>query len=171
MVSHLAKVGLSAALGLFALLVAADNVLDFDTNFAFIRHVLSMDTTFPGGRLRDRAIHGEAWWRAGYMLIIVGEAVTGVLFLIGSVRLFQKLRAPGRAFEDAKAWAILGAASGFAVWFVGFMLIGGEWFQMWQSTTWNGQEAAFRIYMTMLAVLIYIGQPDREIKGAGDDAR
>lgn len=52
---------------------------------------------------------------------------------------------------------------GFLVWFFGFMVIGGEWFGMWQSSTWNGQEAAFKFYMTMLAVLIYVNQPDREL--------
>jgi predicted small integral membrane protein len=40
------------------------------------------------------------------------------------------------------------------------MVIGGEWFSMWQLPTWNGQEAAFRFYMTILAVLIFVNQPD-----------
>jgi predicted small integral membrane protein len=31
---------------------------------------------------------------------------------------------------------------------------------MWQSPMWNGQEAAFRFYMTILAVLIFVNQPD-----------
>jgi predicted small integral membrane protein len=35
---------------------------------------------------------------------------------------------------------------------------------MWQSKTWNGQEAAFKFYMTMLAVLIFIMQPDRDLQ-------
>jgi predicted small integral membrane protein len=34
---------------------------------------------------------------------------------------------------------------------------------MWQSKSWNGQEAAFRFYMTMLAVLIFVIQPDAEL--------
>ena len=31
--------------------------------------------------------------------------------------------------------------------------IGGEWFNMWQSQTWNGQQAAFCFYATLLGVL------------------
>jgi predicted small integral membrane protein len=42
------------------------------------------------------------------------------------------------------------------------MAIGGEWFLMWQSETWNGQEAAFRFYVTILLVLLYVIQPDGE---------
>jgi predicted small integral membrane protein len=49
-----------------------------------------------------------------------------------------------------------GAAVAFALWFVGFMVVGGEWFLMWQSSTWNGQEAAFRFYLTVLAVGAYV---------------
>jgi predicted small integral membrane protein len=52
---------------------------------------------------------------------------------------------------------------GFVVWYFGFMVIGGEWFAMWQSKSWNGQEAAFRIYMTLLVVLIFVTQPDPEL--------
>ena len=42
------------------------------------------------------------------------------------------------------------------MWFVGFVVVGGEWFLMWQSATWNGQEAAFRFYLTVLAVGAYV---------------
>jgi predicted small integral membrane protein len=52
------------------------------------------------------------------------------------------------------------AGLGFMVWFFGFMVIGGEWFQMWQSSQWNGQQAAFRFYLTILAVLIFVMQKD-----------
>ena len=47
------------------------------------------------------------------------------------------------------------------------MVVGGEWFSMWQSPMWNGQEAAFRFYMTILAVLIFVNQPDGELSASG----
>jgi predicted small integral membrane protein len=34
--------------------------------------------------------------------------------------------------------------------------VGGEWFLMWQSSTWNGQEGAFRFYVTVLAAAVYV---------------
>ena len=36
------------------------------------------------------------------------------------------------------------------------MAVGGEWFAMWQSDEWNGQDAAFRFFITVLAVAIYV---------------
>ena len=49
------------------------------------------------------------------------------------------------------------------VWFFGFMVVAGEWFAMWQSQTWNGQDAAFRFYVTALAVLIFVSLPDGDL--------
>ena len=66
-------------------------------------------------------------------------------------------------FNRSKALVHLAALAGFLVWFLGFMVVGGEWFLMWQSETWNGQEPAFRFYVTILLVLIYVNQPDGEL--------
>jgi predicted small integral membrane protein len=42
-------------------------------------------------------------------------------------------------------------------------VIASEYFLMWQSSTWNGQEAAFRIATEMLGALIFITLPDSEL--------
>jgi len=161
-VTRLTKVLLCASLAAFGLLVAGDNIVDYDTNYAFVQHVLSMDTIFPDSGLRWRAIRDPRLWQAAYALIIAGEALTGLLFLIGTMRMIAALGSPAARFAAAKAWAIAGAACGFAVWFTGFLLLGGEWFQMWQSRDWNGQQAAFRFVMVILAVLIFLNQPERD---------
>ena len=48
MVVRFAKLLMVAGLAAFALIVTFDNIIDHDTNFQFVRHVLSMDTTFAG---------------------------------------------------------------------------------------------------------------------------
>src|SRR6267378_5586467 len=48
--TRITKVIMVASLALFALLVTFDNLTDYDTNYAFVWHVLSMDTTFRGTR-------------------------------------------------------------------------------------------------------------------------
>ena len=144
---------------LFGLLVAADNVVDFDMNYAFVQHVLSMDT-IPDKRLIGRAITDPNIWRLSYAAIIMGEGLTGLCFLAAAIALLIQLRASPARFERAKMWAVVGGAVGFLVWFLGFLVIGGEWFQMWQSPTWNGQQPAFRFVVIILAVLIFIMQPE-----------
>jgi hypothetical protein len=85
----------------------------------------------------------------------------GTLGFAGAAALLLRhLRSPAASFNRAKGLAAVAAGLGFMVWFFGFMVIGGEWFQMWQSSQWNGQQAAFRFYLTILAVLIFVMQKD-----------
>ncbi|MEP9348473.1 DUF2165 domain-containing protein [Xanthobacter sp. KR7-225] len=159
-----AKVVLVAALAAFALVVAYGNIVDYDSNYQFVRHVLSMDTTFPGNALRGRAITDERVWRAAYAAIIAAEGLTGLLLAAAGVRMALRLGAPAAAFERAKGLAYLGCALAFMVWFFGFMVVAGEYFAMWQSRDWNGQAAAFRLYTAVLGVLILLALPEREVR-------
>ena len=159
---RLEKVAVIAALAAFALIVAYNNVFDYNSNYQFVRHVLSMDTIFPDSVLRSRAIDSETIWRAAYALIIAAEASTGLLLTLGVAVLFGRLRASAKTFNHAKLWAVAGLTLGFCLWFFGFVVIGGEYFAMWQSKLWNGQDAAFRIAGTMLAGLIFVSLPDGE---------
>jgi Predicted small integral membrane protein (DUF2165) len=47
------------------LLVAFDNITDYGTNYLFVQHVMSMDTTFPGNALMYRSITNPVLWRIG----------------------------------------------------------------------------------------------------------
>ncbi len=161
--ARLVKVVMVGSLTVFALLVAFDNLADYDTNYAFVRHVLSMDTTFPGNALLYRQITSPALWQAGYALIILGEGLTGLALAAATAVLLRHLRSEAAHFNRGKRLFMIGAGLGFLVWFLGFMVVGGEWFQMWQSREWNGQEAAFRFYITILAVLIFVNQPDVDL--------
>ncbi|ODA68973.1 hypothetical protein A7A08_00808 [Methyloligella halotolerans] len=156
LVARLAKIVMVLCLAAFCAIVAYDNVADYEANYGFVGHVLSMEDTFQNNPLRDRAIRDEGVWRAAYAGIIAAEAVTGLLFLIGAVQMSLALRKPASEFQRAKAFVVAGATLGFLLWFFGFMVVGGEFFAMWQSKDWNGQEAAFRFYATMLLVLIFV---------------
>lgn len=160
---QLCKVLIAASLALFADLVAIDNVLDYGSNYTFVSHVLSMDTTFPDNALRWRAITQPMLWHVAYGIIILGEALTGAAYTIGSIALLRSLRASGAMFNRSKRFVYLATAFGFLVWFFGFMVIGGEWFCMWQSPTWNGQQAAFRFYVAVLGAGIFIALEDRDL--------
>ena len=160
MIARISKIVMCLCLATFALLCAGDNVFDYGTNFGFVRHVLSMDTTFRNPSIMGRAVAAPALWHAVYWLIIAGETLTGVLFALGAWAMWQARDAAANTFQRAKHLSIAGALAGFLVWFFGFMVVGGEWFAMWQSRIWNGQEGAFRFYLTTLAVLIFVNQRD-----------
>lgn len=162
--TRLVKVAMVASTAGFALLVTANNLVDYGSNYEFVRHTLSMDTVFPGSILKGRAIADPALWSAAYWLIIAAEAATGIVLAVAAFDLVRALRGPAAAFNAAKQFVVIGVGLGFLLWFTGFMVVGGEWFAMWQSKAWNGQEAAFRFYITLLAVLIFVNQPDGELR-------
>jgi predicted small integral membrane protein len=165
LITRYAKLVMSLTLAAFCLLVAVDNLLDYDANYQFVQHVLSMDTVFPDNELKYRDITSPTLWHLAYVAIIAAEGLTGALYLAGAVRLFQVRNAPGAAFNRAKLLVIAASLLAFLVWFFGFMVVGGEWFDMWQSKIWNGQDAAFRFYVTALAVLIFVNQADGDLPG------
>jgi predicted small integral membrane protein len=95
MTTRLAKIAMSLSLAAFALTVTLNNLVDYGTNFLFVRHVLSMDTTFPGNALMGRAITNPVAWSASYWQIITVEGLTGCLLLLGTVSLACSSRRSG----------------------------------------------------------------------------
>ena len=90
------------------------------------------------------------------------EGLTAFLLLVGALVLLSRLRAPAEVFNRSKVWAVAGLTVGFGLWFFGFMVIAGEYFAMWQSKVWNGQDAAARIAIVILGALIFVNLPDGE---------
>ena len=164
MIIRLSKVLLAASVGVFALLVGIDNLLDYGANLVFVEHVLSMDTTFPGSALRWRAITSPSLQNAAYWLIIGAELFTGVLCLAGAWRMFAARETSAARFNAAKDLAVAGLVCGFLLYFLGFLVVGGEWFKMWQSQTWNAQAAAFRFAACFALVLIFVALRDEEVE-------
>ncbi|MGE0055959.1 MAG: DUF2165 family protein [Hyphomicrobium sp.] len=160
MTIRVSKSLLTLTLGFFALLVGVDNTIDYGTNFGFVQHVLSMDTTFPGNKLLWRAITNEWMHHAAYVFIIASELAVGLLCIAGAWRMLAATARAAPEFNRAKAPAIAALAAGFGLYFFGFLVIGGEWFQMWQSAKWNGQEAAYRFAALFGLVLIFVAMED-----------
>lgn len=161
MTIRLLKISMVFAVALWALLIAADNVFDYDSNWQFVRHVLSMDTVFANNTLRWRAITDPMLQSVGYWLIIATEWVMAALCLAGGVALFRARR-DRAGFFAAKPLAAAGLVLVFLLYFVGFVVVGGEWFCMWQSAIWNGQAKAVMFLTCAMLVLIVLLLPDDE---------
>ena len=139
-------------------LVAFGNITDYDSNWQFVQHVLSMDTTFPTSSLHWRAIANPSVQTAGYMSIIATETLIAVLLWVGCLRLLATIG--GEDFNRAKTIAIVGLSLGFLLYAVGFVAVGGEWFAMWQSQIWNGEQKAFDFIGMIGVVLVVVLLPD-----------
>jgi predicted small integral membrane protein len=146
------------------LLVAFGNITDFATNQAFVHHVLEMDTT-NFGAAEGTDLDPDVMWRAvtdtplqnaGYVAIIVWEALAGVILFTAFV---LWIRERGTSFTRARALSSIGLLMIVLLFVGGFIDVGGEWFQMWRSTAWNGLDTAFRIIVLAALPLILIHLP------------
>ncbi|WP_313675255.1 DUF2165 domain-containing protein [Mycolicibacterium sp.] len=150
---------------LYMLLVAFGNITDFDTNRDFVEHVMSMDTTNfgndPGiGLDRDvmwHAITSPVAHTIGYIGVIAWESLTALILVAAAVQWFRSLKTGG--FDRARSLATVGLVMIVMLFFGGFTVVGGEWFQMWRSTAWNGLDPAFRNATLALFGLVLIHLP------------
>jgi len=163
---RISKLALSAAIAFFLALVVFNNVTDYGSNYGFVHHVLAMDTTFPGNTAMWRAIDSVPVYHAFYATIILWEAAAAALIAWGTWKLWTCRGAEAKTFNRAKGLVIAGLTLNLLQWFVAFLTVGGEWFLMWQSRTWNGQEAAFRMFACVGLVLLFLSRDDGELTGS-----
>jgi predicted small integral membrane protein len=157
---RLCKIVITALSSVFLLIVVFNNATDPNSNYQFVRHVLSMDTTFPGNAAMWHAIRAPLAHKVFYAMIIGWEAMTCLLIGAGTLKLWRARGDSTSEWKRAKQMASVGLTAGLVQWYFGFMTVGGEWFLMWQSKVWNGQEAAFRLFTFMGLSLLFLNQAD-----------
>lgn len=163
---RIAKTIAVAAIALMSLLIVIGNTTDYYTNYHFIEHVMKMDTIFPASNIHYRSIDNTFLFNAGYILIILMEAIMAFCCIKGSWMLFKNLKSNAILFHASKNWAVAGITIGIIIWFLGFEVIGGEWFAMWQSNTWNGLGSAERIvsFLVLVLILLHLKEEDASMQ-------
>jgi predicted small integral membrane protein len=141
-------------------LVVFNNLTDYGSNYQYVRHVMMMDTTFPGNRGLWRAVDSPLLHTAFYVAIIAWETLTAIFCWWGGIVLARALRGSPASFQRAQRVSVGALTLGLLLWLVAFQAIGGEWFLMWQSKTWNGLGDAFRMFTVVGVVLLIVLQPD-----------
>ncbi len=166
MIIRISKILLVAAVAFYVLLTAFSNINDYHTNLPAVRQVLTMEEVFPHSMIMYRAIINPVVHHMAYIFIIVMECITALICLIGLWKLCRAVKQPAMIFNRAKSTAVAGLTIGFLTWQVIFMSVGGEWFGMWMSPQFNTAiQASFRIFSTILLILIYLIQKDEELSG------
>jgi len=167
----IAKALLVGAVALYMGIVTFNNITDYGSNLAFVQHVLSMDTTFPGNRLMWRALPSAPVHHAFYAGIMAWEGATALALAWASVRLWRARLGDAAARARAKSFAACALVANLLLWFLAFLTVGGEWFAMWQSQVWNGQTAAFRMFACVGIVLLYVRMPEEPPEAGGPPPR
>lgn len=157
---------------LFILMVAAYYlVVGFDnitnptnpnaSNWPFVKGVLSGDGVPADSGFEWRFIDATWFQAISYIAVMTLETITGILLLIAGI-LGLRASASSERWNHAQKLTFVGGFLGLAVFFFGFMVVGGNWFIMYLNSKWNGLEPAFQnsvmtITMLILTVGVMIG--------------
>src|ERR1700693_5924634 len=76
MALRVSKAVLVFAIALFYTILVLNNITDYGSNYEFVRHVLMMDSTFPGNHDMWRAVNSPLVHTVFYIGIIAWESVT-----------------------------------------------------------------------------------------------
>lgn len=128
--------------GLYYVLVAFGNLTDYSSNEPYVRAVVGGTDGFDGKGITDPDLAwrfiSEPWVQTGIYWVIIAFEVAAAVLLLWAVR------AGARSFGRFRQLATIGYLVALALFLVGFFTVGGEFFAMWQNSTFNGQDAAFR---------------------------
>ena len=111
-VVRLSRIALVIAVACFFTLVAFGNITDYDANWQFVSHVMSMDTTFQDPDLMWRAITNSRLQHAAYGGIITWQALTALVLWVGVIRLVLAAAGDRREFAESRGVAIIGLTMG-----------------------------------------------------------
>ncbi|MDX1414698.1 MAG: DUF2165 domain-containing protein [Candidatus Promineifilaceae bacterium] len=160
---RISKALLTLATGIYAIIVVFGNLTDYGTNYNFIRHVMSMDTTYPDNTTMYRAIKSSKAVHLVYIFVIAMESLIAILCTKGGLDMLRYARSDPETFHEAKRSGIAGLTVGLLLWFLTFQGIAGEWFGMWMSKSWNGLPDAARLTQYISTILVYVS-----LKNDGD---
>ena len=156
------------AASLFVLMVASYYfVVAFDnitnpvnpnaSNWPFVKGVISGEGVPADSGFEWRFVDATWFQVLCYVGVIAAECVTCTLLIIAGVKGLRASSA-GPRWGQAQKWTIAGGTVGLALFFFGFMVVGGNWFIMYLNSEWNALEPAFwSAVMTMFMVLLVIG--------------
>jgi predicted small integral membrane protein len=150
------KVILMIYISFFGLLVMYSNFTDYASNYEYVGHVLSMDTTRENLNLSYRAITSPMLHHRIYWIIITLEVTYTAFCLLGAYHLYRNINGSSANFHEAKKFAIVGLLITMFVYYICLQVVGVEWFNMDESQTWNAKDWARHIVDFILPLLIFI---------------
>ncbi|MCU0341628.1 MAG: DUF2165 domain-containing protein [Spirosomaceae bacterium] len=158
--NRLLKISVWASVAAYMFFVIFNNLFDYNSNYQYISNVASMNDVFEGNVHTWRSLQSSALHHAMFAMIILWKTTIFGLLAAGTYQMYRHLNDDKDAFENAKKYAQWGLGVGVLLWFLVFVAVGGEWFLMWQSKDWNGQEVGFSLTICFLLFANYLHQKD-----------
>jgi len=155
------KIVLLICVALQGLLYGIQNIANLDQAFAAVAYVLSNQdhAVYPNSAF-PAVTHPVLLWMA-LVSVLIGEFGAGILGGKGAWDLFANRNAPADVFNSAKTYGILGCGIAVVTWFGLFMVIGGAYFQMWQTQAGDASFSGSFMFMGSSAfVMLFLNMKD-----------
>jgi predicted small integral membrane protein len=95
------------------------------------------------------------------VLILILETGAGVVILKGTWDMWSARKTDSEAFNASKKVATMGLGLGILIWLGIFGVIGGAFFQMWQTEIGSvSANFAFQFFASCALCLVFINQQD-----------
>lgn len=162
MILRYVKIALVAFISLLCLMYAAQNVANLQAAYFFVSTATSMagHEAYPASFGPGLSSPTLAWITLA--IIIAGEVAAGVVAARGAWALWAARGGTAEQFNAAKYLANLGGGLALLVWFGLFTVIGGAYFQMWQTELGAGSLGGAFQYVTQIGVvLLFVNLKDR----------
>ena len=153
----LIKIVLVAGVALFLTLAVLGNVTMSDVAIGAVKTAVGMETTFKHPAVMWRAITNPVWVYVIFGCIVLSEAIAAAVCWTGAYRLWAA-RKDSAAFIRAAGTARVGLGVTAALYFLGWLVIASEWFEMWQSQQLNVLPDAFRIFGAVMLILLLVSE-------------
>jgi predicted small integral membrane protein len=155
------KMALVLFTALMCILYALQNLVNLQAAHQVVAMVMQMADHEYYPRSVLPAIHSPVLSGLGLAVIIALEMTAGLLAGKGALDMWRHRHADGEQFQFAKRWSIAGCGLAVLIWFGLFGVIGGAWFQMWQtdlgSSSLNG---AFQYAVSAGLVMVFVNMQD-----------
>ena len=153
------KIVLVAGTALLLTFAVLGNVTMSDVGIGAVKTAVGMETTFKHPGAMWRAITSPVLVYAIFGLIVLVEAIAAALCWTGAARMWAA-RGESASFQRATGAARLGLGVTAALYFVGWLVIAGEWFEMWQSQQLNVLPDAFRFFASAMLILFLVSEKE-----------
>ncbi len=131
--SRYLKIALIIFVALLCLMYATQNLVNLNAAYFFVSSVVTMDGHSAYPAAFGPAIDSPFLIWAALAIIVAFELAAGLASARGAYDMWRARAAEEAEFNAAMKYAVLGCGLGLATWFGLFFVIGGAYFQMWQT--------------------------------------
>ncbi|GAA4360989.1 DUF2165 family protein [Kangiella marina] len=155
------KIVLVMFLSLLCLIYGLQNLANLDACFGAVSYVLGMsEHTYYANSWFPAVTNSSLVWICVF-IIILAELTAGILLLIGAFTMFKARQSDSATFNQAKSLSLIGAGIGIIVWFGFFGVLGGAWFQMWQTSVGaQSLGGAFQYFASCVFIWLIVRSDD-----------